>query len=58
MTLLMRDQINVEKGVEKGEDKLSKLIIRLIEDKRPQDVIKVTQDKFYRNKLYKEYFID
>lgn len=58
MTLLMRDQINVEKGVEKGEDKLSRLIARLMEDKRSQDVIKVTQDKQYRNKLYEEYRID
>lgn len=58
MTLLMRDQINVEKGVEKGEEKLSQLIARLIEDKRSQDVIRVTQDKLYRNKLYKEYFIN
>lgn len=62
MTLLMRDQINVEKGiekgVEKGEEKLSQLIARLIEDKRSQDVIRVTQDKLYRNKLYEEYLID
>ncbi len=58
MTLLMRDQINVEKGVEKGEDRLSQLIARLMEDKRSQDVIRVTQDKLYRNKLYKEYLID
>ena len=54
MTLLMRDQINVEKG----EDKLSQLIARLMEDKRSQDVIRVTQDKLYRNKLYEEYLID
>ena len=58
MTLLMRDQLNVEKGVEKGEDKLSQLIARLMEDKRSQDVIRVTQDKLYRNKLYEEYLID
>lgn len=54
MTLLMRDQINIEKG----EDKLSQLIARLMEDKRSQDVIKVTQDKEYRNKLYEEYLIE
>lgn len=53
MTLLMRDQINVEKG----EEKLSQLITRLIEDKRSQDIILVTQDKQYRNQLYKEYLI-
>lgn len=53
MTLLMRDQINIEKG----EEKLSQLIARLMEDKRSQDVIRVTQDKQYRNQLYKEYLI-
>ncbi len=58
MTLLMRDQLNVEKGIEQGEDKFSQLIARLMEDKRSQDVIRVTQDKLYRNKLYKEYLID
>ena len=51
MTLLMRDQLNIEKGIEKGEDKFSQLIARLMEDKRSQDVIRVTQDKRYRNKL-------
>ena len=54
MMLLMRDQINVEKG----EDKLSQLVVRLMEDKRSQDVIRVTQDKEYRNKLYEEYLIE
>ncbi len=58
MTLLMRDQLNIEKGIEKGEDKFSQLIARLMEDKRSQDVIRVTQDKRYRNKLYEEYLID
>ena len=58
MTLLMRDQINVEKGIEQGEDKLSKLIAKLMENERSQDVIRVTQDREYRNKLYVEYFIN
>ncbi len=58
MTLLMRDQINVEKGVEKGESRLSQLIALLMEEQQSQDVIRVTQDKEYRNKLYKEYLID
>ena len=58
MTLLMRDQINVEKGIEQGEDKLSRLIAKLMENERSQDVIRVTQDKQYRNKLYKEFLIN
>lgn len=62
MTLLMRDQVNVEKGIEQGieqgENKLSKLIAKLMENGRSQDVIRVTQDKEYRNKLYQEYLIN
>lgn len=57
MTLLMRDQLNIEKGIEKGEGRLSQLIARLMADQRTQDVIRVTQDGDYRNKLYEEYFI-
>ena len=49
MTLLMRDQLNVEKG----EDKLSQLIARLMEDNRSQDIIRVTQDKLYRKNYTK-----
>ena len=44
MTLLMRDQENIERG----EDKLSVLIEKLIKDKRTDDVLKVTQNKEYR----------
>ena len=58
MTLLMRDQENVEKGIGQGEDKLAKLVAKLMENQRSQDVIRVTQDKEYRNELYKEYLIN
>ena len=44
-------------GIEQGENKLSKLIATLMENGRSQDVIRVTQDKQYRNKLYQEYLI-
>lgn len=47
----------IQEGIEQGEDKLSRLIAKLVENNRPQDIIKVTQDKQYRNKLYEEYFI-
>lgn len=47
----------IKEGIEQGEDKLSKLIAKLMENNRSQDVIKVTQDKQYRNKLYEEYLI-
>lgn len=62
MTLMMRDQLNIEKGVEegieKGEGRLSRLVARLMADQRPQDVLRVTQDKDYRNSLYEEYLIE
>lgn len=48
----------IEQGIEQGEDKLSRLIARLMESKRSQDVIKVTQDKEYRDKLYEEFLIN
>ena len=57
MTLLMRDRENVEKGIEKGEEKLAKLIKLLSEDNRIADILKVTNDKAYRQELYKEYHI-
>ena len=44
-------------GIEQGEDKLSRLIAKLMENGRSQDIIRVTQDKQYRNKLYQEYLI-
>ena len=39
----------IEQGIEQGENKLSKLIATLMENGRSQDVIRVTQDKQYRN---------
>ena len=48
----------IEQGIEQGEDKLSKLIAKLMENERSQDVIRVTQDREYRNKLYQEYLIN
>ena len=53
MTLLMRDRENVEKG----EEKLAKLIKLLSEDNRLADIVKVTDDKEYRRELYEEYHI-
>lgn len=57
MTLLMRDRENVEKGIEKGEEKLAKLIKLLSEDNRIADILKVINDKAYRQDLYEEYHI-
>lgn len=53
MTLLMRDQENLEKG----ENKMLKLIQKLIVDKRFDDISKIENDSSYRKKLYLEYNI-
>ena len=47
----------IKEGIEQGEDRLSRLIAKLMENNRSQDVIKATQDKQYRDQLYKEYLI-
>ncbi len=47
----------LEQGIPQGEEKLSRLIEKLITDNRQQDVLQVTQDKKYREKLYEEYRI-
>lgn len=57
MTLLMRDQLNEKKGREHGEEMMAKLIILLNEDGRLSEIVKVSQDKEYRQKLYTEYDI-
>ena len=53
MTLLMRDQENQKIG----ENRMAKLIMLLNEDGRLSDIIRVSQDDEYRQKLYVEYHI-
>ena len=61
MTLLMRDQENLEKGREEGraegEILMLTLIEKLIEEKRLDDIAKIRENKQYRQKLYREYHI-
>lgn len=57
MTLLMRDQENLEIGEKRGEERLAQLIRLLSKDNRLSDIIKVTDDKEYRQELYMEYHI-
>lgn len=57
MTLLMRDQENLEIGEKRGEERLAQLIKLLSKDNRLSDIIKITDDKEYRKKLYMEYHI-
>ena len=58
MMLMMRDQENIEKGREEGELRLSLLIKKLVKDSRMDDVLKASEDKVYRQKLYQEYHIE
>ena len=57
MTLLMRDRENRKIGEKNGEKKMAKLIMLLNEDGRLSDIIRVSQDEEYRQKLYVEYHI-
>ncbi len=61
MTLLMRDRenqkIGEKKGMAKGEDRMAKLIMLLNQDGRLSDIVKVSQNKEYRQELYEEYHI-
>lgn len=47
----------LERGLEQGEDRLSRLISRLIENDRTKDVVRAAQDKEFRNRLYNEFLI-
>lgn len=55
MTLLMRDQENLEKGRMEGEEKMLTLIGKLIEEKRTDDIARMKTDVNYRQELYQEY---
>ena len=61
MTLLMRDQENIEKGMEKGksvgEEMMLMLIQKLVDNNRFDDITKIKDNKEYRQRLYKEYDI-
>ena len=57
MTLLMRDQENVEKGIEQGEMRYAQLTQRLLQEKRYDAIGRIGVDKEYRQELYREYHI-
>lgn len=65
MTLLMRDQENIEKGKIEGraegksigEEMMLMLIQKLVDNNRFDDISKIRENKEYRQKLYKEYHI-
>ncbi len=45
----------IEKGIDKGEERISELNVRLIEAGRMDEVLKAAKDKDYRKKLLKEF---
>ena len=50
-------ELGRELGLKQGENKLSQLIAKLMENNRSQDILKATQDEEFREKLYAEYCI-
>ena len=47
----------VEKGMEKGMDRMAMLTSKLLKEKRLDDLQKATEDKEYYEQLIKEYNI-
>ena len=47
----------VKAGEKKGEEKMSKLTIRLLDEKRYEDLERAVKDQEYREKLYKAFGI-
>lgn len=55
MTLV--GQLLMEEGREQGEERLGKLNLILMDEKRYDDLEKVLKDKEYRKQLYAQYGI-
>ncbi len=57
MIILKQTVLYEEKNMKKGEEMLARLIVLLNEDNRISDIVRVSQDEEYRQKLYLEYHI-
>ena len=57
MIILKQTALYEEKNVKKSEEMLARLIVLLNEDNRISDIVRVSQDEEYRQKLYLEYHI-
>lgn len=61
MTLLMRDKENFEKGLasgmEDGVERMGNLTKKLLKEKRYGDLDRATEDKKYREELFKKYHL-
>lgn len=58
MTLYMRDQENIRKGKAEGEATLRKLMQKLLEEKRYDDLQRICVDREYCEQLYEQYGIN
>ncbi len=47
----------IQEGIQQGENRLNQLNLRLISEKRYDDMERAAKDEEYRNKLYKKYDI-
>lgn len=50
--------MGIERGMERGMELINRLNLRLIEDKRYEDVERAAKDNEYREQLFQEYGID
>ena len=50
-------QRGISQGIIEGEELMSKLLMKLVQDNRTDELEKVAIDKDYRKQLYKEYNI-
>ena len=57
MQMTLVGQLLMEEGREKGEERLGKLNLILMDEKRYDDLEKVLKDKEYRKQLYAQYGI-
>ena len=55
MTLMLRDQENLEKGLEQGEERMVKLNQILIRKKRYRELERASTDRAYRQELFRKY---
>lgn len=47
----------LEQGITKGEARFASLTRRLLDEGRSEELLKATEDKDYRDKLYREYHL-
>ena len=48
-------KLGLERGREQGQEELAKLIQILLKDNLQEDLIQITEDKEYREQLYRKY---